>query len=623
MAASTAGCGVTSRPCRAETEGAVCSISRTAHPREDATNTERTNTPIERLIACYDPAFRRTMTVSADELRDAEALGAAIERLEPEARDLADTLLVGVGAGEVVPQRLFRLVDASGEPLWRMAFLLPVAAPSVGATIDPRYYAAACRINPALASLRPLPHTRTDAELAAHAPASDAQWDAIVVAALLENQPAVVTQQGRLRKDVERRLLRSLGEDEDRWTLALDQARATGLVREAAGRLFGRPESGARRLNLTDPRVLFDDDRALAAGALLRLVDSRWLPLDVLMEELGRRCPDVLFSEHDRPFDAREGALFRQAANVLHRAGLLDAHRGPLGIVAVRTATPKPPRPSGFFLTPDREILVAPGELPPAEYGRLCRLAPYVGGDVVHRHRLTREGVAADIAAGYDGVVEWIARYSRTGLPPSVRSTVELWAASAVRLTLVSNITLIERDGRFSIWPAPPPPEARVLHYDERVPARFYAHDGVLYVPFGEDALTVRAVIDRVGERLPPEANRHRWRLAPRDVRDPDRLLDQLRRYHEGPLPGDVEAAVQAAGGRVHCWIEEAVVIHLPPEATDALRRDPVAAPLLIRLVGEGQCLVDRRRLPTLEARLTALGFRLGPSPDVIGSDER
>lgn len=587
--------------------------------REEApTSTDRANTPVERLIAAYDPAFRRTMTVPVEAVRDPEALARAIEVLEPEARDLADTLLIGVGAGEVVPQRLFRAVDASGEGLWRMAFLLPVAAPSPGATIDPRYYAAACRINPTLASLRPLPQLRADAELAAHAPASDAQWDAIVVAALLENQPAVVTQAGRLRKDVERRLLRSLGEDEDRWTLALDQARATGLVREAAGRLFGRPESGARRLNLTDPRVLLDDDRALAASALLRLVDGRWLPLDALVGELARRCPEVLFSDRDRPFADREGALLRQAADVLHRAGLVDAHRGPEGVVAVRTATPRPPRPPGFFLTPDREILVAPGELPPAEYGRLCRLAPYVGGDVVHRHRLTREGVAADIAAGYDGVVEWIARYSRTGMPPSVRATLEQWAASAVRITLVSNVNLMEAEGRVTVWTGPTPPEARVLYYDERASARFYAKDGTLYVPFGEDALTVRSVLDRVGERLPSEPSRHRWRLSPRPTRDADRLLDQLRRYHEGALPGDVEAAVQAAGGRRHCWTEDAVVIHLPPEATDALRRDPVAAPMLTRQVAEGQCLVDRRRLPALEARLVALGFRLGPSPEMI-----
>ena len=582
--------------------------------RED----ERAGTSVERLIAAYEPAFRRTMLVAPEEAGSSEALARALAGLSEPARALAEGLLIGVGAGEVLLPRYVPVVDAHGEELWRMAFLLPRTAPSHGATIDPRHYAAGCRINPALTPLRPLSDLRApDDAYAAHGPPSDALWDATVVAALLESNPAPIKTDGRVRKDVISRLLSRLGKDEDRWMLALSLGRATGLVREAAGRLYGRPESHPRRLPLLEPTALLEGELALAGAALMRVVDHRWLPLDALINALERRCPDLLVAERDQPWAAREAGWFRTAAAALHRAGVLDASLGPQGVVAVRLASPRPQRSYGFFLTPDRDILVAPGELPGAEYGRLCRLAPYVDGDVVHRHRLSREGVVADIAAGYEDLLPWLATRSRTGLPPMVRDVVQQWAASAVRVTLLTGVTVLEEDGKLTAHQGRLPSQARLIYYDEVASARFTYKDGVLSVPYGEDALTVRAVMSRLGEPLPPDERAHRWQLRVRPTAEPDRVLDQLRRYHDGPLPAELEARLHAAGGRTRCWSEAAVVLHLPPEAAEALRRDSVLGPHLRRDLGDGQVIVDERVLPQVEARLRALGYDVEDPPPI------
>jgi len=575
----------------------------------DRGGTERSGTSIERLIASYDPVFRRAMTVSPSEASNPDTLMRAMTDLRPETSDLAATLLIGVGAGEIVPPRHYRAVEQHDEGLWRMAFLLPHAIPSPGATIDPRYYAADCRINPALASARLFAELHEPEGWQAHRPPSDALWDATVVAATFEAAPAALTRDGKVRKDAERRALGRLGDDVARWNLALALARITGLVREAAGRLYGRPESFPRRVPLLDPAALLEGEAGHAAAALMRVADHAWISLDRLLDSLEQRCRDVLISDHDIPWRAREAVWFREAAAALHRAGVLDASVDAEGIRAFRLAGPRPQRPHGFILTPDLDILVAPGELPGPEYGRLCRVAPYVDGDVVHRHRLTREGVAADIAAGYDDLILWIQSRSRTGLPGSVRTTLEQWAASAVRITLLSGVTVLEQEGRFVVLSDRVPASARLLYYDEPPPARFYLRDGVLHVPFGEDALTVRAVVRRLGQPLPPDGGSHRWKLAPGPIQDPDGLLDQLRRYHDGPLPAEIEAMVHAAGGRGRVRVEEAVVLHLPVEAVSALRRDRLIGPLLGRDLGGGQSVVDRKDLGAIRARLAALGF--------------
>jgi hypothetical protein len=291
---------------------------------------------------------------------------------------------------------------------------------------------------------------------------------------------------------------------------------------------------------------------------------------------------------------------------------VIDATRGPKGIDAMRLAGPRPPRPAGFVLTPDRDILIAPWELPGPDYGRLCRLAPFKDGDVVSRHALTREGVAADLAAGYEDASAWLAARSKTGLPPNVGQNLGEWAEQAVRITLFTGMTVLEDPGgAFTVGPEKVPASARMLYYDEPPPARFQVDKGIIVVPFGHDALTVRSVVARLGEKLDADDAGHRWRISPEPVDDADAILDQLRRFHEGELPGELEAAVHAAAGRTECRVEEAVVVHLPADAASSLQRDRIAGRFLGRALEGGQCVVDRRDLEALRARLDELGFHL------------
>ena len=569
---------------------------------------------LERLVEAYDRGFQDAMLIRPDQVTDSTAISNAIRQLPEKAKDLAETLLIGVGPGEPVPERFRPLIERAGEDLWRVALLLPRMQPSAGATIDPRHYAAACRINGSVVNYKTLAELKGTIQTEPHSPPSDARWDAIIIAAVLEADPPALTRDGALRRDVERRLIASLSGpngDPVRWSLALATARATGLARPSASRLYGFPESNPRPL--TDPvQILEDEGAALAGLALLRVLGGEWIPLEAMLAHLAQHCPEVLTSDDLMPWAEREARWFRDAADLLHRAGVIDATRGAEGIDAVRLAGPRAPRQPGFLLMPDRDILIAPWELPGPEYGRLCRLAPFKDGDVVSRHGLSREGVAADLAAGYEDASAWLAARSKTGLPPNVGQNLEEWAEQAVRITLFSGMTVLEElDGAFTVGPEKVPSTARMLYYDEPPPARFQVDAGIILVPFGQDALTVRSVVSKLGQRLEHSAAGHRWRIAPEPIDDPDAILDQLRRYHEGELPGELEAAVHAAAGRTDFRFEEAVVIHLPADAAASLQRDRVAGRFLVRSLPGGQCVVDRRDLPALRARLDELGFHI------------
>ena len=52
-------------------------------------------------------------------------------------------------------------------------------------------------------------------------------------------------------------------------------------------------------------------------------------------------------------------------------------------------------------------------------------------------------------------------------------------------------------------------------------------------------------------------------------------------------------------------------MIHLPADAAASLQRDRVAGRYLLRALPGGQCVVDRRDLEALRARLDELGFRI------------
>ena len=102
------------------------------------------------LIGAYDAEFRQRMPVSPEEACDESSARSRAEALPESARDLLDTLLLACGAGEPVDPRFRGPIDAVGELLWLQGFLLPQVRPRRGSTIDPRYYAASCRLTPAL-----------------------------------------------------------------------------------------------------------------------------------------------------------------------------------------------------------------------------------------------------------------------------------------------------------------------------------------------------------------------------------------------------------------------------------------------------------------------------------------
>ena len=141
------------------------------------------------LVEAYDPDFRATMLVSLDAVGSAAAVKAALADVPPASRALADALLIGVGAGHPVPERFREEIEAHGAPLWKAAVLLPRGAPTRGATIDPLYYAAFCRTNPALSRLRLLRDVMRDDDAPSHPPPTDAVWDAAVVAARADLVP--------------------------------------------------------------------------------------------------------------------------------------------------------------------------------------------------------------------------------------------------------------------------------------------------------------------------------------------------------------------------------------------------------------------------------------------------
>lgn len=582
---------------------------------------------LARLVSAYNAEFRARMSATPEEVADAGATLARAAELAPADQSLLDALLLVAGGGERIDARLRPLIEKRGERLWLSGLLLPSVAPSPGATIDPRHYAASCRLHPALSRRDPLRALlpRPSAPVSVHFPPSDARWDAVIIAASLEATMPSLNRDGTMRRDAHRRLIEQLGDDSTRWELALSFARATGLVRPAGGRLYGFPESRPRPL--VDPVALLEPRLQGAARALLRLVDEAWVDFAALLlllrdqtrQVLSSPGPSNAYAEHpstrfdDAGWARVETPLFVQAADGLTRLALLEGCWDAKGILALRRAGESPKMPPGFLLTPDLDILIGAWELPTPDYGRLCRLAPFVMGERVHRHKLTKEGVAADIAAGYADATDFLARHSRTGLPYSVRQSVEQWARSAERITVLSGATVVEQDGVFKLV-SQAPPGARVIDYGGEAPppASFSMQDGEILIPTGADALTVRAAVARIATLSRREPTTWRYTLSVRPQRDAEALLESLRRLHAEPeLPGELEVAVLAAHELPACTHEEAVIVHLPDRAAEALRRDRVAGPLLARALSHTQSVVSRSELAALEQRLAELGVRL------------
>ena len=570
--------------------------------------------PARRLVESYDPAFRASMTIAATAADDPVAIAAAADALPEEGAMLLDLLLLVSVPGETVPDRLRSQVERAGGSLWRAALVLPRATQYSGADVHPLHYAGSCRLNPALRDRRPRGFTVDAPDAKPTFPPSDARWDAVVVAALLESTPGQLTMDGVLRKDVERRLFASLGPDQDRWSLALQVARLSGLVRASEGRLRGTPEAHPRPLG--EPASLFSEPVEVAAAALWqRLMSDRWLDVPGVLDRLRVRARACLYSpQPGAPFDdasweTHERALLLRVLDVLHRAGFVDATRVGEDIHAVRLAAPRPVFSTGFLLTPDNDILVHTGELSSPDYGRLARMAPYVDGARMHRHRLTRDGVTTDLAHGNTDTLDFLVKHSRTGLPPSVADNVREWQRSATRIMVLTGIDVVEdADGKLRISTGEV--EGRVIDYGTPPRARFLYRHGRITVPTGWDALTVRSTVSRIARAAGFDGEDHVFIPEARTHTDAEGLLRRLREHYGGELPGEIEVLVLAGADLDPVRSEPAHVVHLPAEAAAALRRDWIAGPLLRRAITLEECVVSDEDLPKLIARVRELGLR-------------
>lgn len=579
-----------------------------------------------RLIACYDPDFRRLMTIDQEGVDDAATLVAAAAGLPDNERNLIDLALLTAPGGEKLPERLRPLVERFGGALWRAASILPFTSQTAGGSLHPLHYAGACRLNPALAGTPPFlltdPAVRDvpDTAKVASFPGSDARWDAVILAATLEAEPAPLTREGILRKDLERRLIGSLGGEPERWSLALRVGRAQGVLRAMGGKLHGLPETPARPLH--DPSTLSDNPTVSAlAVQLLRLLGSEWISVPGLIDTLRRRCRELIYSPKaeaypdGRPFDdagwaAVEAPLLLEALDAMHRAGFIEAHRDGVGLRSARRTGPTPRLGDGFMLTPDGDILIHCGALSGPDYGRLARMAPFLDGERVCRHRLTREGARADLAAGHVDTAGFLAAHSRTGVPPSVADTLREWQKSATRLTLLTGVDIEEdEDGHLRIVTGPLLPPHRTIDYAQPPLARFFFEPGRILVPLTWDPLSLRATIERIARPAGVEGDCRVYIPERRAHRDPGEILDRLRGCFGGELPGELEALILAGGGLPPVRAEVAMLVTVPLAAVGALRRDPITGPLLSRWVAPGESIVVRGDLPRLRDRLLELGL--------------
>ncbi len=558
------------------------------------------------------------MSVPLESVEDPVVLHAAVDALSPAARGLLDLLLLAAPVGDALPERLRDVIARGAGALWAAALLLPRASSWHDGGLHPQHYAGSCRLNPTLKDA-PFSTLRPPIEGQPSFPPADARWDAVVVAAALEAVPAVLTQDGVIRRDVERRLYTQLGDDDHRWSLALRYARACGLVRAMAGKLHGHPEAHPRPpadLSGLLPNAL----AASAASLVMRLAQPEWTATEWLVgllsgpgreafySPIGKTYPQRSDTFDERGFAEIEAPALDLALDVLHRVGAIDAVRDHDRVLAFRQPQPRPRPQGGFILTPDGSLLCHVAELRLDIYGRLCRLAPFVDGDALRRHRLSREGIVAELGAGHRDTLDFLTEHSRTGVAPNLADQVREWQRSATRLSILTGVDVIEEpDGRLRI--ATPGDTGRVIDYTTRPRARFVAFQGRLVVPDGWDPLDVRAILARVGTYVGREGDARVYEPAVRKHANPTTLLARLREFHGGDLPGELEALVLAGAGLAPAQAVDAVIVKLPTEVASALRRDRIAGPFLRRVVGPEESVVPRGDLAALKQRLAALGI--------------
>lgn len=560
------------------------------------------------LLAAYESGFRARLLVSPDHAEDLDALAAAIEALPSPARALLELLRLVVPVGEPLPERLRTVIDRQGGPLWASALLLPRPG-QLAAEIHPQHYAAACRLNPTLVGL-PLPVPVLASNFTPSLPPSDARSDAVVLAAHLESSPCLLNQDGTLRRDHERRLANIFGGDADRASLGLRVGRLLGIIRGTRDRLLGMPEANPRALH--DPRPIFERGELRAADIVLRVLGPTAVDVPAWMARLAAHAPEVLHTPADPlGWERGERAVFRRVLDTLHRLGIIDAMRDADGVTAFRAATGVGVPTAGFLLMPDLDVLVHAGELPLTTYGRLCRLAPYVDGAGLHRHRLTREGAAAEIATGHSDTLAFLAAHSRTGVPPSVADTLREWQRAASRITVLVGVDVIEGPDGLRLRVGPAPVDARVFDYALPFRARFCVEEGRITIPEGWDALTVRATVGRVARLVGKE--RGVWVYAPelRTHKDPDAVVARLNEAYGGQIPGEFEIMIRTGAGFPPLRAEPAWVLRFPDSIAGALRRDAALSGFFRRAGPINEVVVSDTDLPAVRARLLQLGVTI------------
>jgi hypothetical protein len=407
---------------------------------------------------------------------------------------------------------------------------------------------------------------------------------------------------GELRKDDIERLVKRLGGEEIRWKLAMSMARGTGMARVVGGRLHGFPAFRTR--DVRDPIELLEGDVSQAAEVLLRIVGRRWVDLSALAEVLTSRCPEVLSGIE--PSRVRESLAMAGCA--LQRFGRVEAIRDIDGVCAIRSRRGMPQVPPGILVTSDGEVLVVPGAISGPDFGRLCRMAPYQGGDVVYRHRLCRKGIAADLAAGFDHAADWIQEMTPTGLPSNMRELIRGWAWSAQRMSLWTGVTLIEEDGVLRRAEETPRVDTR-FDYSEPCLGVVEVVDEHIRVDRRGCPLGLSAVLDRVLPREEATQSHWIWGLRPYSTDEPQARIGDVEARIEGSIPGLLEAAIRAAGGADDLSLEAAHVLHMAPEVLDALRRETRLSEMLQRMVQPGQVLVKSEDLAPLREALSQLGL--------------
>lgn len=558
------------------------------------------------------------MRVAAEAADDPAAMSVAVESLPLAARELLDQLLLVARTGEPLPDRLRERIATEAGPLWAAAVLLPRATAWQDGSLHPQHYAGSCRLNPAVGAWAFSLERGPAIEAPASFPPADARWDAVVVAALLEANPAALTVDGSIRRDVERRLYAQLGDDDHRWSLALRYARAVGLIRVQDQRLVGQPEARMRPLNDL-AAVLPGAVQASAAALVLRLAGQEWTPvawLERLLAGSGRETfyspRGKLYPQRTERFDAAgwleiERPAVREALDVLHRVGAIDALRDHEAVTAFRAAQPRPAPIGGFLLTPAGEVIGHVAEMRLDQYGRLARMAPFVQGDALRRHQLTRDGIAAELGAGHCDTLDFLLANSRTGVSPNIVDQLREWQRSASRLTVLTGVDIVEEDGKLRV--ALPCDTGRVIDYTARPRARFLSFEDRLLVPDGWDPLDVRALLNRVARPMGREGEAWAWKAELRTLADVGGVLARLRAYHGGHLPAELELLLLAGAGLPAVVASPAVLVRLPAMAAEAVRRDRIAGPLLRRAVGPEEIVVAREDIAALSARLAELGL--------------